>query len=57
MIDKLWREARESYRGAFHFWVQNDLTRTIIYLRLAIKRIEDLISLFEKELGDKNGKR
>ncbi len=53
MTDKLWREAREAYRGAFLFWVKNDLTRAIVYLRIAIKRAEDLIFLFEKELKDK----
>ena len=55
MIDKLWREEREAYRGAFSFWVHNDLTRAIIYLRIAIKRAEDLIYLFEKELREKKG--
>ncbi len=53
MIDKLWREAREAYRGGYSFWVRNDLIRAILYLKLAVKRAEDLIYLFEKELKDK----
>ena len=53
MIDKLWEEAEQAYKGAYRFCRYNDLTRAVIYLRLAIKRAEDLIFLFEKELKDK----
>ncbi len=53
MTDKLWEEAEQAYRGAFKLWRYGDLTKSIIYLRMAIKRAEDLIFLFEKELKGK----
>lgn len=53
MTDKLWQKVEESYRGSFKFWRYGDLTKSILYLRLGIKRAEDLIALFEKELKDK----
>ncbi len=53
MTDKLWQKLEESWRGAFKFWRYGDLTKTIIYLNLGIKKAEDLIMLFEKELKDK----
>ena len=55
MITKLWEEAEKAYKGAFRFYRFGDLTRAILYLRLAIKKAEDLIYLFEKELKEKKG--
>ena len=53
MIDKLWEKLEESWRGAFKFWRYGDLAKAVIYLRLGIKKAEDLILTFEKELKDK----
>lgn len=53
MTDKLWEEAERAYKEAYRFCRYNDLTRSVICLRLSIKRAEDLIFIFEKELKDK----
>ncbi len=53
MIDKLWEKIEESWRGAFKFDRYGDLIKAVVYLQLGIKKAQDLIALFEKELKDK----
>lgn len=48
MIDKLWRDVREAYRGAFQKWVAGDTDTTILLLQIAIQRTQTLILALEK---------